>query len=148
MQARTAVNKPRASMAVKYPMDGDKAHLLLIDDDESVGRMLEIILRDQGYTVTYYTDLQQAMVDFTGGCYDLVISDVKMSPMSGLDVLRRIEERAVTVPVILITGYATAELSAMAHQQGAHALLAKPFEPRELLSTVHDALLRSADTRE
>ena len=121
-------------------MTGHQKRILLIDNEEGMCRMVEAIMTDQGYAVTAYTRPQAAVGDFVPGCYDLVISDVKMPGMDGLEVLQRIKDKESTIPVIMITAYATVEMSIQALRKGAYDMLTKPFEPEELLSRVRNAL--------
>ncbi len=132
-------------------MTGHQKRILLIDNEEGMCRMVEAIMADQGYVVTAYTRPQAAVSDFVPGCYDLVISDVKMPGMDGLEVLQRIKARDATIPVIMITAYATVEMSIQALRKGAYDILTKPFEPEELLSRVRNALRQTellAENRE
>jgi len=117
-----------------------KKRILLIDNEEAICRMLEAILTDKGYAVTAYTQSPEAVAAFAPGKYHLVITDIKMPVMDGLEVLQRIKEKEAAVPVIMITAYATVELSIQALRRGAYDMLTKPFEPEELLSRVRNAL--------
>jgi DNA-binding NtrC family response regulator len=121
-------------------MEPRKQHILLIDNEEGICRMLEAVLADQGYNVTAHTSAPDAVAAFTVGQFDLVITDVKMPAMDGLEVLRRLKAKQATIPVIMITAYATVELSIQALRRGAYDMLTKPFEPEELLSRVRNAL--------
>lgn len=102
--------------------------------------MMEAVLRDQGYQVKSYTYPVQAVADFSAGDYDLIISDIKMPEMDGLEVLQHIRNRDPEIPVIMITAYATVEMSIQALRRGAYDMLTKPFEPDELVYRVKNAL--------
>ncbi len=117
-----------------------KKRILVVDNDEAVCRMVETILTDQDYPVSAYTRSLDAMADFASGKYELVITDIKMPTMSGLDVLQKVKQQDPSVPVIMITAHATVDLSIQALRQGAYDFLTKPFEPEELLSRIHNAL--------
>jgi DNA-binding NtrC family response regulator len=80
---------------------------------------------------------------FRPGQWDLVITDIKMPGMDGLEVLERIKASAPAVPVVMITAYATVEMSIQALRKGAYDMLTKPFEPEELLYRVKNALKHS-----
>lgn len=114
--------------------------ILLIDNEEGLCRMMEAVLGDSGYRVKSYTRSFEAVEDFQVGDYDLVISDIKMPGMDGLEVLQRIREKDKLIPVIMITAYATVETSIQALRKGAYDMLTKPFEPEELLYRVKNAL--------
>ncbi len=121
----------------------DKKRILLIDNEEGLCRMMEQVLLDNGYLARAYTDPRKAVEEFRAGAWDLVISDIKMPGMSGLEVLQRIKEQARDIPVIMITAYATVDMSIQALRKGAYDMLTKPFEPEELVYRVKNALQQS-----
>ncbi len=114
--------------------------ILLIDDEEGLCRMMEAILTDSGYAVKGYTRSFEAVEDFRPGHWDLVVTDLKMPGMDGLEVLERIKAKAPSMPVIMITAHATVDMSIQALRKGAYDILTKPFEPEELLYRVKNAL--------
>ncbi len=114
--------------------------ILLIDNEEGLCRMMEAVLGDSGYAVQAFTRSFEAVEAFSPEKWDLVISDIKMPGMDGLEVLQRIKERAPTTPVIMITAFATVDMSIQALRRGAYDMLTKPFEPEELLYRVKNAL--------
>ena len=120
-----------------------RKRILLIDNEEGLCRMMEAVLRDQDYTVTACTRSYEAMERFDPAAWDLVITDIKMPGMDGIEVLQRIKERAPALPVIMITAFATVEMSIQALRKGAYDMLTKPFEPEELLYRVKNALTQS-----
>nr|WP_246561434.1 sigma-54 dependent transcriptional regulator [Geobacter grbiciae] len=113
---------------------------MLIDNEEGLCRMMEAVLLDSGYAVKGYTRSFEAVEEFRPGDWDLVVSDIKMPGMDGLEVLQRIKAKEPTIPVIMITAYATVEMSIQALRRGAYDMLTKPFEPEELLYRVKNAL--------
>ena len=121
----------------------DKKRILLIDNEEGLCRMMEQILLDHGYLVRGYTLPRKAVEEFAPGAWDLVITDIKMPGMSGLEVLQSIKERSRDTPVIMITAYATVDMSIQALRKGAYDMLTKPFEPEELIYRVKNALQQS-----
>lgn len=121
-------------------MADPRRRILMIDDDPAVCRMVETILTDQHYAVSVRCDAPVAVATLAPGRYDLVITDVKMPVMSGLEVLQRVKDCDPALPVIMITAHATVELSIQALRTGAYDILTKPFEPEELLSRIRNAL--------
>jgi DNA-binding NtrC family response regulator len=117
-----------------------KVHILVIDNELALCKMLEAILTERKYRVTYFTDPVKALEQYVPGMCSLVVTDVKMPGMDGLEVLKIIKERDESVPVLMITGYATVEMSIHALRNGAFDILTKPFEPTELLQRVGNAL--------
>ncbi len=114
--------------------------ILLIDNEEGLCRMMEAVLTDHGYAVRAFTRSLEAMEDFRPEDWDLVVTDIKMPGLDGLEVLKRIRTRSATLPVIMITAFATVEMSIQALRSGAYDMLTKPFEPEELLYRVKNAL--------
>ncbi len=114
--------------------------IMLIDNEEGLCRMMEAVLKDQGYLVKSFTRPVQAVAEFAAGDYDLIISDIKMPEMDGLEVLQHVRNRDPEVPIIMITAYATVEMSIQALRRGAYDMLTKPFEPDELTYRVKNAL--------
>ena len=120
------------------------ARIMLIDNEAGLCRMMEAVLRDQGYQVKAYVNPVQAVADFTDGAFDLVVTDIKMPEMDGLEVLQHLRRRSPEIPVIMITAYATVEMSIQALRRGAYDMLTKPFEPDELVYRVKNALQHHA----
>ncbi len=125
-------------------MKDGAARILLIDDEEAMCRMLEAVMSDHGYAVTCHTKPEEALAAFSPKAFDVVVTDVKMPGIDGLEVLERIHGRSVETPVIMISGHATVEMSIQALRRGAYDMLVKPFEPDELLSRVRNAVRQSA----
>ena len=113
---------------------------MLIDNEEGLCRMMEAVLVDNGYAVKAYTRSFEAVEEYRKGEWDLVITDIKMPGMDGIEVLQRIKEKDPGVPVMMITAFATVEMSIQALRRGAYDMLTKPFEPEELLYRVKNAL--------
>lgn len=118
----------------------DGKRIMLIDNEEGLCRMMEAVLLDSGYAVKAYTRSFQAVEEFVAGKWDLLVSDIKMPGMDGLEVLQKVKTMDPNIPVIMITAYATVEMSIQALRKGAYDMLTKPFEPEELLYRVKNAL--------
>ena len=113
---------------------------MVIDNEEGLCRMMEAVLSDNGYAVTAFTRSFEAAETFQAGQWDLVVSDIKMPGMDGLELLQKVKQKDAAVPVIMVTAHATVEMSIQALRKGAHDMLTKPFEPEELLYRVKNAL--------
>ncbi|NIQ95262.1 MAG: response regulator, partial [Desulfuromonadales bacterium] len=81
---------------------------------------------------TAFTRPAVAVKSFIAGNWDLVVTDVKMPEMDGLEVLQRLRALDPEVPIMMITAFATVEMSIQALRKGAYDMLTKPFEPEEL----------------
>jgi DNA-binding NtrC family response regulator len=113
---------------------------MVVDNEEGLCRMMEAVLSDNGYAVTAFTRSFEAVETFQAGQWDLLVSDIKMPGMDGLELLQQVKQKDPSLPVIMVTAYATVEKSIQAFRKGACDLLIKPFEPEELLYRVKNAL--------
>jgi DNA-binding NtrC family response regulator len=113
-----------------------KAEILILDDEPIVGDRLKPALEKCGYVVDTFTESQAAIDRLAEKRYDLLITDLKMSGPSGLDVLRFVKEQSPSTGVIVITGYATAEQATESMRSGAVDFIAKPFRISQLVELV------------
>jgi two-component system nitrogen regulation response regulator NtrX len=114
--------------------------ILIVDDEKSVRDSLKMILEYERYGVEEAESGEQALQRFDRASMDLVLLDVKMAGMDGLEVLQRIRERSSTLPVIMISGHGTIETAVDATKLGAFDFLPKPLDRDKLLVTVRNAL--------
>jgi DNA-binding response OmpR family regulator len=121
---------------------------LIIDDEAHVRRMMRLTLEMAGYNVGEAVDGPQGLAAFADGTtWDIVLLDQKMPGMDGLEVLRRMKERAPTARVIMVTAFASIELAVEAMKLGATDFMRKPMTPEILRNTVAAALAKSSGTR-
>ena len=120
------------------------ARILLVDDNKLGLIARKAVLEDAGHRITTALEGQEAFERFTREKFELVITDYKMPRMNGLELIRRIRERAETVPIILISGYAEA-LGMTEESTGADVVIAKSAtEVPQLLRSVNRLLRRGA----
>jgi CheY-like chemotaxis protein len=121
---------------------GDR--ILVVDDSDVVRRILAEVLEGEGYRVYTAPDGQRAweLLRQYPFFYDLVISDVMMPAMNGLELLRRITANSPWIKVILMTGYRDPDLTATAQALGATAVLTKPWSLEQIQRTLRLALAR------
>ncbi|NTW57842.1 MAG: sigma-54-dependent Fis family transcriptional regulator [Nitrospirae bacterium] len=117
-----------------------KPSILLIDDDPSLRRVIEYSLVESGYSVLPAASGEEGLALFQKGPCDAVITDITMPGMSGLDVLAKVRQADLNVPVIIITAYGTIESAVSAMKQGAFDYITKPFNRDELRITLERAL--------
>jgi len=123
------------------------AKILLVDDEHSILSVLCTVLRAEDYDVTSAADGQQAIELIKKESFDLVISDIRMSPINGMDILKMVHQERPDVAVIMLTAYGSVETAIEALKLGAFDYVTKPFKVDELLITVQRALAyRSALT--
>src|SRR4051794_31839892 len=122
---------------------------ILVIDDEDVIRMLVMeILESAGHDVTGADSAECALGLLEESDFDLVVSDVVMPGLSGLELLEAVRARRASLPVVLVTGAGTYDTLSQALTRGAAGLVTKPFAHAELQSAVTDALERASRSRE
>lgn len=122
--------------------------ILVVDDEKGVVRSCVRILQRQGYTASGITNSHEALNLLEQAGFDLLLTDIKMPCLDGLELLRLAKEIDPHLTVVLITGYSTMEDAITAIRLGAQGFLMKPFEPAELVSTVKENLARRALLRD
>ncbi len=115
--------------------------ILVVDDEASILELLGEYLRARGHRVHTAPDGERALEILAESTPDVVLSDMKMPGMGGLELLARIQERPVPIATILMTGYGTIDSAIRSMKDGAHDYLLKPFKLRE----VHAAITRAVD---
>lgn len=121
-------------------MPSDKAVVHVIDDDEAMRQSLAFLLGTVGMEVQTYDSAMAFLAvapEIKSGC---IITDVRMPEVSGLDLLRRVRELELGIPVIMITGHGDVPLAVEAMKIGALDFLEKPFDDEVLLASVRSAL--------
>jgi ATP-dependent Lon protease len=128
-------------LAVKVLTTSRRKHAILVIDDEEITRKnLTHILRKENYDVVAVGDGERALSELESCEFDIVLTDLKMPTVDGIDVLERIKIKYPDTQVIIITGYATVPSAVEAMQKGAYYYLAKPFKMDELRNNVREAL--------
>ncbi len=116
------------------------SHILVVDDELSMRELLEYMLNREGYQVTCAESGRKAIRLLEKKQYDLLLCDIKLGDISGLDVLRASKKSSQDTVVILISAYASTETAVEAMNEGAYDYVPKPFDKDELLQTVAKAL--------
>ena len=123
--------------------------ILLADDEVSLARALVHILEKNNYAAEAVYNGEDALTYLESGCYDAAILDVMMPKLSGIEVLRRLRQKGITIPVLMLTAKSEIDDKVEGLDSGANDYLTKPFDTRELLARLR-AMTRSgqmADTR-
>jgi putative nucleotidyltransferase with HDIG domain len=121
-------------------MNSQQPKILVVDDDPGLLETLSDALQLEGYEVTTAKAGEEALERLRQEEVDLVITDIKMPGLSGLELLRAIRDKNQILPVIVMTGYASLETAVEAIKQGAYDYITKPFEIEKLLHTVNKAV--------
>src|SRR4029079_11088947 len=113
--------------------------ILIIDDDTAVRESIERMLRSAGYTVRAAASGEEGLSLAKGGAFDVILSDMRMPGLSGLEVLRQLREQHVDSVFMIMTGFGTMDTAIEAMQLGAVDFVQKPFFRDELLMRVRAA---------
>jgi two-component system, NtrC family, response regulator PilR len=114
--------------------------ILVVDDELSMREFLAILLEGEGYQVDQAESAEEALCFMAQGRYDLVLSDVSMPGLDGIELLARIKAQAPETAVLMITAYTTAEQAVEAMKLGAYDYIGKPFKVEEVKVLVGNAL--------
>lgn len=120
------------------------ATILLIDDEQSIRSVLRDILELEDYEVDEAKDGLEALAKIKQSKYDVIVCDIKMPKMDGMDVLDRIQTLTPDIPVIMISGHGNIETAVEAVKKGAFDYISKPLDMNRILITIRNALDRSS----
>jgi two-component system, NtrC family, response regulator PilR len=114
--------------------------ILVVDDEQSLREVLSIMLKRAGYAVTCASDGEEAVEQLTKEIFDLVITDLRMPKVDGMEVLKAVKSASPETVVLVITAFATADSAVEAMKQGAYDYLTKPFQVDEVQLIIRNAL--------
>ena len=120
---------------------GEAEKILVVDDEKSMREFLEIMLEKDGYEVSCAESGAEALKAIRQQKFDLLITDIRMKPIDGLEVLRQCKAMSPSTAVIIISAYASAETAVVAMKEGAYDYLPKPFKIDEMRAAITNALL-------
>jgi len=122
--------------------DGESARILVVDDERVIREILAEFLTLEGFSVHTVEDGEKALTELRLRPYDLLITDLKMPRLSGLQLLEKVEQERLGVLTVLMTGFGTVETAIEAMKKGAYDYLLKPFKVEEVIHVVERALYR------
>ena len=125
----------------------DNAIIHLIDDDEDVRKAVAFMLGTAGHAVRVYDSATTFLAQLEGLQPGVVVSDVRMPVMDGLELQRRLAARGANLPIIIMTGHADVPLAVEAMKAGAVDFLPKPFRDQDMLDAVMGAIERDRKRR-
>lgn len=120
---------------------GEKVRVMILDDEPIVGKRLGPALAKHGFEVEVFTDPTEALARIDEEVFDIVVTDLRMEGVDGIQILEHIMSSSKNTRVILITGYATVEVAREALVKGAFDFIAKPFKPKDLRAVINKAAL-------
>ena len=125
----------------------ERARVLVVDDDESVRRSLEAVLKEEGYTVDIAENGQEAVEKSKASFYDLALVDLRLPDMQGIRLLTEMRETVPKMVKIIITGYPSLENAIEAVNRGADGYMTKPYTMENLLCTIKEHLKRQEEAK-
>lgn len=140
-----ALGRGDLPVAGRWPKDGRRRRrVLAVDDEAVVVHAVRKSLDGRGYRVDEAFTGRAALARLASAPYDLVLLDMRMPDLDGLDLLPKIREHQPGVPIVIVTGYASIDTAVEAIQKGAADYLPKPFTPEELRRTADRVVGRAA----
>ncbi len=124
----------------REPMSNKSQHILVVDDELSMRKFLEVLLSREGYKVSCAENGKTAISMINKKHFDLLLCDIRLGDISGLDVLRAAKKQSQHTVVIMISAYASAETAVEAMNDGAYDYVPKPFNNEELKQTIKNSL--------
>jgi DNA-binding NtrC family response regulator len=121
-------------------MSGLKRKILIVDDERSVAQSIALALAGDAVEIETVLSGEDALIRTAAVKYDLVICDLMMPGLSGLDLLKSLREYRPQTPVLMITGYPTVKTAEESLKMGAVAYITKPFTPADIRSAAARAL--------
>lgn len=117
----------------------ERLDILILDDEPIVGERLRPALEKEGHQVEIFVDPYRALERIAAKEFDIVVTDIRMDEIDGIQVLEKVAARSKRTKVIMITGYATLEVARESLTKGAFDFIAKPFKLREIRSAIRKA---------
>jgi DNA-binding NtrC family response regulator len=113
--------------------------ILILDDEPIVGERLKAALQKDGFGVEIFVEPEKALIRLSDKSFDIVVTDIRMDSMDGLQILEHVSKISKSTKVIMITGFATIEVARESLAKGAFDFIAKPFKIKELRTTITNA---------
>lgn len=117
-----------------------RPHVLLVEDELNVAKGLEMVMREEGYDVDLADTGQRALDKFRASEFDLLVADLRLPDMDGMDVIQQVREKRPKTNVVIITGYPSVSSAVQAVRMGVSDYLRKPFTEDEFKTAVKSAL--------
>ena len=118
----------------------NEGSILIVDDDQYVLESVSVLLKEYGYTISTCSNAPDALDIFLKKKFDVVLTDIKMPAMSGIELLGKIRETNKDIPVIMMTAYAEIDAAVAAIKNGAFDFIIKPYKPEYLIHSIEKAI--------
>ena len=114
-------------------------HICVLDDDKSIRWVLDKALKKENYNVSCFENVESFLEDFQKVSPDIIISDVRMPGINGIDMLEKIKREYPSIPIIIMTAFSDLETTVSSLQKGAYEYITKPFDIDNVISIVNSA---------
>jgi len=114
--------------------------ILILDDEPIVGQRLKATLEKEGHRVETFVNPLEAVSRLEEKTFDIVVTDIRMDDMDGIEILELVRQKSAHTKVIMITGYATLEVARESLAKGAFDFIAKPFKLKEMRQAIEKAM--------
>ena len=114
-------------------------HICVLDDDKSIRWVLDKALKKENYNVSCFENVESFLEDFQKISPDIIISDVRMPGINGIDMLEKIKREYPSIPIIIMTAFSDLETTVSSLQKGAYEYITKPFDIDNVISIVNSA---------
>jgi DNA-binding NtrC family response regulator len=123
--------------------------ILILDDETIVGERLKASLEKDGHSLEIFTSSVEALKSLKEKTFDIVVTDIRMDDVDGIEILEQARKKSLRTKVIMITGYATLEVARESLTKGAFDFIAKPFKIKEIKKAIEKAAnsLKAKETR-
>lgn len=136
------MNTQNNGMVAEHPIH---PHILVMEDESSVAQGLQLVLTEEGYDVDVAVTGGSALKTLENDGIDLLLADLRLPDIDGMEVIRQVKEKKPETEVIVITGYSTVSSAVEAMKIGVHDYLAKPFTEDQIKTAVEAALAKSKE---
>lgn len=121
-----------------------EAIILIVDDEEELRENLLDLLEFKGYKVAAFASGEDALANIDAVNPNLVLLDIQLPGIDGIEVLKRIRQKNTKLPVVMVSASSIRSVIAKAEENGANRTILKPYSPQEMISTVEELLLETA----
>ncbi len=127
---------------------GERARIIVVDDDEDIRKVLKTILEEEGYVVDTAENGKEAIKKSNAKFYNLALIDIRLPDMEGTKLLSAIKETTPKMVKIMITGYPSLQNAIEAVNKGADAYILKPFDMGKVLNRIREHLKKQQEAKE
>lgn len=123
--------------------NNNKYRLLFVDDDPNMIQMVRLFLSNEAAEIDFAANGRIAIKKITTGKFDIIVSDLQMPEVDGLELIKYLSDLNLSIPIIIISAYGLESMAAKAMDAGALAVIHKPFDSKTLIKIIKTALTES-----